>query len=145
MKNIRRRLGTAANILNTLINILFVGAKFRVVLIFSLLIISFLIANYLLIQPENFGTFSQVMPYFISGLAALLAIVIGFNNYSMQNETNSMASELKRLEEELDRIEDLLRPLESKAKTVSTKSFSYATRIATEAIYQMVHVASDMA
>ncbi|MDQ3851210.1 MAG: hypothetical protein M3299_00070 [Thermoproteota archaeon] len=56
-----------------------------------------------------------------------------------------MASELKRLDEELNRIEDLLRPLKPKAGTVSTESFSYATRIATEAIYHTVQVASDMA
>lgn len=126
--------------LNTSVNLLLVQARTRVALIVLLFSTSFLVANQLLLNPMNFGTFSQVMPLFISGLSALLGLVVGFATFSMRNETRSMASHLKQL----DGIEELLGPLQSLSKADASKVFSNAARYATEATYRLVEYTSNM-
>lgn len=62
---------------------------------------------YFIVSPSNFSSFSDTLRYYISILGTLLAIVVSFNTFTLQNQLKDMPINLKNLENQLNKIDTL--------------------------------------
>ena len=62
---------------------------------------------YYIVSPSNFSSFSDTLRYYISILGTLLAIVVSFNTFALQNQLKDMPINLKNLENQLNKIDTL--------------------------------------
>ena len=62
---------------------------------------------YFIVSPSNFSSFSYTLRYYISILGTLLAIVVSFNTFTLQNQLKDMPINLKNLENQLNKIDTL--------------------------------------
>lgn len=67
--------------------------------------------HYYILAPSNFSSFSDTLRYFLSGLAALLAVVVSFNTLALRNQLSNMPNSMEALNRQLDKISNLLQPV----------------------------------
>jgi predicted PurR-regulated permease PerM len=86
---------------------------------------------YQILEPANFQSFSETLRYFLSGLAALLAVVVSFNTLALRNQLSNMPNRMEALNKQLDEISNLLQPvikqMEKNEEEESTTSYKKST------------------
>lgn len=86
------------------------------------IIFAFLFAiHFYILEPSNFTSFSETLRYFISALAALLAVVVSFNTLALRNQLNNMPTNMESLNRQLDKIANLIQPLREEGGGVGGK------------------------
>ena len=123
---------------NTIINILLIGCKQRIILIIGVLSILFLAYYNLIVTPPNFSSLSNTYWYFIPALAMLLSIAAIFNNFILNNEVKAMPSDVQTTIDQTNKITEML-------QSIDPKVIDHARRSATAALYYMIKAATDAA
>ncbi len=80
---------------------------------FLLLIIEILyfVISYYIVDPSNFGSFSDTLRYYISTLGTLLAVVVSFNTVALQSQLKNLPTNIKLLNSQLNRVETMIKPI----------------------------------
>ena len=134
-------------------NLLVTRKKYFLLLIIEVLY--FFIAYYI-VSPSNFNSFSDTLPYYISALGTLLAVVVSFNTVALQNQLKNLPTNIKLLDSQLSRVETMIKPILSQNKekeelnkslNINNKSsiFDNVTRFYSDALKNMIIIVNESA
>ena len=124
----------------------YLTTKKRYIILFFIETLLFLL-YYIILDPSNFGSFSQTLQYFISALATLLAIVVTFNTIALQYHLKNMAQNKFQLEKQLDDLDYITQfknHSTDEIKEFGVKKVSIDSKYFTNALENMIKLSKNI-